>query len=78
MVSVPRRQASVTNSESRNRYAALPIEGTQIVRQVRGPNEAPGFAVRCCCGYRAGPWNGVEAAEAARALHADACHWPKP
>ncbi len=64
---------------SADSYAMSPIEGTQVIRVAGGePNQLPGFAVRCACGFKAGEYVGAEIAEYVRTEHESACLWPKP
>lgn len=60
-------------------YAISPVEGTQVVRVTGGePNQPLEFAVRCACGFKAGPYVGAEMAEYAREQHESSCLWPTP
>jgi len=59
-------------------YALCPeVEGVQIFRSIDDPNRAPGFLVRCRCGYRAGSFATVEMAERMRSNHETVCLWPR-
>jgi len=70
--------AAPSSDTNADHYAVFPIEGTQVVRDL--PNdgdEAPSFAVRCCCGFKAGPYGAPTLAEDIRDTHESACLWPK-
>jgi hypothetical protein len=59
-------------------FAIFPIQGTQVVRVPSDdPNKAPDFAVRCCCGFKTGPYGAPTLAEEIRETHESACLWPK-
>lgn len=70
---------TLTNSPVAADYAICPeIEGTQVVRTpATGRTDDPGFAVRCRCGFKAGPYVGVEMTSYDRSEHEDVCLWPK-
>jgi hypothetical protein len=74
---MPRGAAAGSNANA-DHYAVFPIEGTQVVRDFPGgAGQAPVFAVRCCCGFKAGPYGAPTLAEDIRASHESACLWPK-
>ena len=52
------------------------IEGVQIFRDLSaGPVYQPGWLVRCQCGYKIGPYVGIETAELMRERHETSCPW---